>query len=134
MSIIEWDPMRDMQALMNRFPAAAANQGVQNAFIPRVDVYETKESVVVETPLAGMNPDNVEVSVEKNMLTIEGEHKQEREIDEKNYYRKEMRSGSFYRQVPLPVSVKEEGVEAVFEEGILKITCPKETPTAVKKD
>lgn len=134
MSLIHWDPMRDLQAMMNRMPAVRGNQSLaQSAFIPPVDVYETKDAVVVEAPLAGISPDDVEVSVEKTLLTIEGESTKEREVEEKNYYRKETRSGSFYRQVPLPVAVKEDGVEAIYEDGILKITCPKETPKETKK-
>jgi len=63
--------------------------------------------------------------VEKGVLTIEGESQREHEIDEKNYYRKEVRGGSFFRQVSLPVAVKEDDVSAEFTDGVLKITCPK---------
>ena len=102
-------------------------------FVPAMDVYETKDAVVVETPLAGVDPGDVQVSVEKGVLTIQGESKHEHEVDEKNYYRKELRSGSFYRQVALPVSVKEDAVQAEFSGGMLKITAPKTTPAQAKK-
>mgnify|MGYP001576294461 FL=1 len=117
MSIIRWSPM--LPQFEDLFPA--------------MDVYETEKAVVVETALPGINPDEVKVSVEKGVLTVTGESKKEHEVDDKNYYRKEMRSGSFFRQVALPAPVLEDKVEAMFEDGLLKITCPKSTQTAVKK-
>jgi len=106
---------------------------MQNTFVPAVDVYEEKNNVIVETPLAGIEPEDVNVSVEKGVLTIAGESKREREVEEKNYYRKEVRSGSFYRQVALPVAVKEDNIDASFEDGVLKVICPKTIPTKAKK-
>lgn len=135
MSIIRWspmwDPMNEMEEMMNRLPALAGQQ--PTAFMPAMDVYETADAVVVETPLTGVKPENVQVSVGKSVLTIQGESSKEREVDEKNYYRKEVRSGAFYRQIALPAAVQEDKVEAVFEEGLLKITCPKSVQSEVKK-
>ncbi len=113
MSLIRWNPMK--------------------VFTPAVDVYETDKAVVVETPLAGFNPEDVKISVENGVLTLQGEHKKEHEIEEKNYYRKEVRSGAFYRQIALPTAVLEDKVEASFEEGVLKITCPKTKSAELKK-
>lgn len=69
----------------------------------------------------------------RGVLTVKGATKKEHEVDEKNYYRKELRSGSFFRQIALPVAVKEDAVKAEFEDGVLKITCPKAASTPVKK-
>ncbi len=98
-----------------------------------MNIYDTKDAVVAETPLAGVDPKDVEVNVERGVLTVKGATKKEHEVDEKNYYRKEVRSGSFFRQVALPVAVKEDAVKAEFEDGILKITCPKVAPAVTKK-
>ncbi len=137
MSLVRWnpafDPFSDMDEVFNRLPVAANFRGVGSAFVPALDVYEDKENVVVETPLAGIDPKQVEVSVEKGVLTISGSTQKEHEVEEKNYYRKEVRSGSFYRQVPLPVGVQESNVVAEFENGILRITCPKAKGDPVKK-
>jgi HSP20 family protein len=133
MSLVRWDPFVEMEDMYNRLPAVNSQSSLKNSFVPALDVYEDKNSVIVETPLAGVAPEDVEVSVEKGVLTIRGEHRKEHEVDEKNYYRKEIRSGSFYRQVPLPVPVLESKVNAEFEDGILKITCPKAEPSASKK-
>lgn len=115
------DPFEEMEGIIGK------------AFVPAMDVYETKDAVVVEIPLAGIDPKEVKVSVEKGVLTVQGESSKEHEVEEKNYYRKEIRSGSFYRQIALPAAVKEDSVKAEFEDGILKITCPKTVPTAAKK-
>jgi HSP20 family protein len=125
-----WDPFTEMEEMMNRLPAVSPQS---KAFVPAMDVYETDKAVVVETPLAGVNPEDVKVSVEKGVLTVQGESSKEHEVDEKNYYRKEVRSGAFYRQIALPAAVQEDKVEAAFEDGMLKVTCPKATPAVVKK-
>ncbi|OGH88901.1 MAG: hypothetical protein A2537_01905 [Candidatus Magasanikbacteria bacterium RIFOXYD2_FULL_36_9] len=125
-----WDPFAEMEDTFNRLPAV---NSALKAFTPAVDVYETDKAVVVETPLAGFNPADVKVSVENGVLTLQGEHKKEHEIEEKNYYRKEVRSGAFYRQIALPTAVQEDQVEASFEDGILKISCPKTKPAEPKK-
>lgn len=132
MSIIRWSPMWDsfeeMNDMLNNLPAVN-NKG----FVPAIDVYQTDKAVVVETPLAGVRPENVSVSVEKGILTVQGHSQKQREVDEKNYYRKEVRSGSFFRQIVIPATVQEDKVEAEFNEGILKITCPKSAPASAKK-
>lgn len=98
-----------------------------------MDVYETDGAVKIEAPLAGVDPADVEVSVEDGILTVQGHSRKEHEVDEKNYYRKEVRSGSFYRQIVLPAAVKEEEVTAEFESGVLKISAPKTDQKKGKK-
>ncbi|MBD3311520.1 MAG: Hsp20 family protein [Candidatus Magasanikbacteria bacterium] len=128
-----WDPFEEMEAMMNRLPSNYNKSTMQKGFVPAIDVYEEKNNVVIEAPLAGIRPEDVDVSVEKGVLTLQGESKKEHEVEEKNYYRKEMRSGSFYRQVALPAPVKEDKIKAEFEDGVLKITCPKAEPSKAKK-
>ena len=137
MSIVRWspmwDPFEDMEEMMNRLPTAGNFNQMQKAFVPAMDMYQTEKAVVVETPLAGIRPEDVQVTVEKGVLTVQGQSKKEHEVDEKNYYRKEVRSGSFFRQVALPTPVLEDKVAAEFADGVLKITCPKASPTVSKK-
>lgn len=106
---------------------------LMRGFAPAMDMYETDKAVVVETPLAGINPEDVKVSVENGVLTVQGETQKEHEVDDKNYYRKEVRSGAFFRQVALPSAVLEDKVSAEFENGMLKIVCPKSEKSATKK-
>ncbi|PSO44849.1 MAG: Hsp20/alpha crystallin family protein, partial [Parcubacteria group bacterium QH_9_35_7] len=82
-----------------------------------------------EAPLAGIDPSNVNVSIENGVLSIKGESKKEHEVDDEDYYRKEIRSGSFFRQLSLPTKVNEDGISAEFKDGVLTITCPKKERT-----
>lgn len=135
MPIIKWepfamDPFQEMEQLF-----AAPWGGARLGFTPAVDVYQTRDAVVVETPLAGVDPNDVEITVENDVLTVRGEMKRESEVEEKNYYRKEMRTGSFYRSVALPTRVLGAKAFAESQAGMLKITLPKAPevkPTAVK--
>ena len=127
-----WDPFDDMDQLMRRNLPALNDDFNRKGFVPAVDVYETNEAVVIETLLPGVNPEQVEVSVEKGVLTIEGESQREHEIDEKNYYRKEISYGSFHRSVALPVAVNGEKAKAEYDDGVLKVTIPKEERVKAK--
>lgn len=102
-----------------------AVRGNQFGFTPAVDMYEDKDNIIVETQLGGIDPEKVDVSIENNILTIKGESQKKSEVEDKNYYRKEIRSGSFYRQIPLPTKVDGDKASAINEDGILKISIPK---------
>lgn len=104
-----------------------------NKFIPAIDVYEDKDNVIAETPITGIDPDKVDISVENDVLTITGKSEHKSEVDEKNYYRKEIRYGSFHRSVALPVSVDGSKAKAEYEDGILKVTIPKEERAKPRK-
>lgn len=125
MAIIRWrpliEPFEDTERWLDEF--APFQRG---AFVPAIDVYQTKEAVVVETTLAGIKPEEVNISIENDVLTIEGKMEKKSEVEEKDYYRKEIRSGAFHRSVALPTAVKGDQAKAVFESGILKISIPKE--------
>jgi HSP20 family protein len=127
MSLIKWTPFfpefDDMdKAMENLLPAVRGNQF---GFTPAVDMYEDKDNIVIETQLGGIDPDKVDIAIEDNILTLKGESEKKSEVDEKNYYRKEIRRGSFYRTIPLPTKVDGDNASAVNEDGILKITVPK---------
>lgn len=127
MSLIKWTPFfpefDDMEKAMESMLPAV--RGSQFGFTPAVDMYEDKENIVVETQLGGIDPEKVDISIENNVLTIKGESEKKSEIDEKNYYRKEIRRGSFYRSIPLPTKVDGDAASAVNEDGVLKISIPK---------
>lgn len=127
MSLIKWSPffepydgmekmIEEMQSLTSRSPGG---------IIPPVDMYETKEAVVVEAPIAGIDPKNIEVSIDSGVLTIKGQSQRKTEVEEKDFYRKEIRQGTVFRQITLPASVKSEGAEADYNNGVLKISLPK---------
>lgn len=121
MSLIRWSPFfyePFEESSMQKMTAGGS-------IVPPIDMYETKDAVVVETPLAGVDPNKVEISIENGMLTIKGSTERKTEVDEKNYYRKEVRSGTVFRQISLPTHVVEGKTEASFDNGILKISMPK---------
>ncbi len=127
MSLIKWTPLfsefDDMEkAMESMLPSVRGNQ---YGFAPAIDMYEDKDDVVVEVQLGGIDPDKVDISIENNVLTIKGESEKKSEIDENNYYRKEIRRGSFYRAIALPTKVESEKAEAINQDGILKISVPK---------
>jgi HSP20 family protein len=89
--------------------------------------------VVVETQLPGIDPDKVEISVENDVLTVSGSTDEKKEVKREDYYRKEIREGSFSRSVILPMGVKAGEAEAKYDKGILKITLPKAEEAKPKK-
>lgn len=89
------------------------------------DVYETHGSVVVLSCMPGVRPENVRVSIRKNLLTIAGSREEETDARYRDYSQKEIRRGSFTRTVSLPSSVDAARAEARYEEGILSIVLPR---------
>jgi len=106
--------------------------GAAGATLP-VDVYQTETSVVVKAALPGFDPAQIEVSVDNNVLTIQAKTEHKTEVDEKNYYRREMRSGSMCRSVSLPTSVVDDKAEASYENGVLTVTLPKASERTSKR-
>lgn len=106
---------------------------IKGGIIPPVDMYEKGQDLIVETPLAGIDAETIDVSVEGGVLTIKGSTERKTEVDEKDYYRKEVRSGSVYRSIPLPVQVLEGKAKARYENGMLRIELPKLTGGEGKK-
>jgi HSP20 family protein len=133
-ALIRWtpflEPFEDMDKMLNEI-----NPGMRMStmnFTPAVDMYEDKENVIIETQLAGVDPDKVDIAIENDVLTIKGESEKKSEVDEKNYYRKEIRRGSFYRSVPLPTHVIGDRATAEAIDGVLKIIVPKAPETKPK--
>ena len=94
-------------------------------WMPAVDVAEREEEYQVKVELPGVSKEDVEITMQENILTIRGEKKQEKESTGSSYHRLERSYGSFQRSFTLPTSVKHDKVEAAFNDGILTITLPK---------
>jgi HSP20 family protein len=93
--------------------------------VPSLDVFEEKDEVVIKAELPGMKKEEIEVTVSGDGVTIKGEKKQEEEVKEKDYYRRERSYGSFSRSVTLPCEVKGDEVKASFKDGVLEVRMPK---------
>lgn len=127
--LIPWRPFLEPFEDFDRWFGDKAPIG----FSPAVDIYEKGNDLIIEAPLAGIDPDKMDISVENDVLTVQGKMEKKSEVEDKNYYRREIRSGSFYRQVPLPSHVIGDKASAAYENGVLKISVPKAAEKKAKK-
>ena len=98
-------------------------------WMPSLDLSETKDSLVAKVEVPGMEPKDIQISLQESLLTIKGEKKHEKEEKDERYYRMERAYGEFTRSVRLPVAVDGSKVAASFKNGLLTVTLPK-TPAA----
>jgi len=133
-NITRWDPFSDLTPLRNMMdrlmedawvrPPASWMQGNQGAF--GFDLYETGEDFVLTATLPGVRPDDLELSVQGNMLTISGEMKsEENDNDQRTYHLRERQYGRFSRQITLPTSIQTDRIQANLEHGVLTLHVPK---------
>jgi len=124
MQLIKWEPFKEIDRFFDdRFfqPFGLFSKlGLDLA----VDVYEEKGTIVAKMSLPGVKPEEVDISLEDDMLTVSGRREEEKEVDKKDYYSKEIRRGSFSRTVSLPKSVDAGKAEAKYENGELTVTMP----------
>lgn len=99
-------------------------------WLPEVDVFERNGKIVVRADLPGMKREDIQVTVEGDLLTIKGHREEEKEVKEEHYYCSERSTGEFSRTMRLPEGVGVEGVEAKYEDGVLEVTVPR--PAAPK--
>ena len=133
--VVRWEPFGEMVSLHD-----AVNRLFEDSFIRPsawplpfdggnlsvpMDVIETKDNVVVKVSTPGVKPEDIDISVVGDTLTIKGETKSEEQFEEGSYIRKERRFGSFQRTLSLPASVTSDKAKAEFENGVLTLTLPK---------
>lgn len=98
-----------------------------------IDVYQTDTEIVIKSTIAGVKPEDLDVSINNDMVTIKGERKNEEAVSAENYYYQECYWGHFSRSVVLPVDVISEKSEASLKNGILTIRLPKADNTKIKR-
>jgi len=141
MNLVTYDPFRELRALqdeVNRvfsssFSRSGETELMRGAWSPNVDIFENKDQIVLEAELPGMKPEDVDISIENNVLTIHGERKFEKKDEGDNYHRIERSYGSFTRSFTLPPTVSSENVDATFENGILRLTLAKREEAKPKR-
>lgn len=104
---------------------------------PAVDVHQTDNDVVVTADLPGFDREEVEVSITGDTLTLSGEHKENQDVTDEHYIRRERRFGRFIRTIPLPVEVNAAGATAGYKNGTLRVVLPKSErarPKSIKVD
>lgn len=119
-----WDQMEQMAREMSRFMPWTEENDANPLGIP-VDVYETEDEVVVKAEVPGIKKEDLEINLQDNILTIRGQTTQEEEVREEGYYRKELRTGSFYRAIQLPSEVKQDAITATCDNGVCTVKAPK---------
>ncbi len=112
---------------------AAANDSDNAEGQLTIDVYQTENDIVIKSTIAGVKPEDLDVSINNDMVTVKGERKNEEEVENGNYYYQECYWGSFSRSVLLPVDVIPEKADASLKNGILTIRLPKADTTKTKK-
>jgi HSP20 family protein len=134
MAIVRFEPFRDLQGLqerMNRMFDESYRRGGEEDYAlggtwaPAVDIYEQDGTLVLKAELPGVDPKEVQLNVENNVLTIRGERKLENEVKKENYHRVERAYGSFTRSFHLPNTVDTNNIKAEFKDGVLKVSLPK---------
>ena len=136
MALVRWDPVREIDSLqgeMNRLFSTffdtptnrGGNGGAVRRWIPAMDLVETDEHFVLKADLPGMTESDVNIEIEKNVLTVSGERKAEHEEKHEGYYRLERSTGAFSRSLTLPEGIDAGAVSASFDNGVLEVRIPK---------
>jgi HSP20 family protein len=133
--VVRWEPFNEMVSLRDAVgrlfedsfirPGAWPLPFDDGSFSVPADVIETKDNVLVKMSVAGIKPEDIDISVVGDTLTIKGETKSEENFEGANYLRKERRFGSFQRTFSLPTAVAADNAAAEFENGVLTLTLPK---------
>jgi HSP20 family protein len=132
----EFEKMRrDMDRLWDSFFEGRSVRKAQEEgeWHPSLDVSETKGDLVVKAELPGIDPKDIDISVNEGVLTIKGEKRQEKEEKEEGYHLVERSYGSFTRSIRLPREIQNDKINASYKNGVLKITLPK-SEEAKKKE
>jgi len=128
-SLMRRDPFEgvvSLQQAMNRlFEESFVKPSLSQDMNLALDMYETDENVVVKLAVPGVKPEDIEVTVTGDTLTIKGQLEAEEETNDRNYHLRERRYGSFVRSVTLPAPVQVDQTSAEFENGVLTLTAPK---------
>lgn len=126
-----WEPSRgfptdtQLNRLFNDFFGRANQDQNLTTWAPAVDIYEGEHELVVKADLPDIKPEELDIRVENNILTIRGERKFENKVDEKNYLRVERAYGSFARSFSLANTVNSDAIKADYKDGVLTLVVPK---------
>ncbi len=130
-NLSRWEPVHDIVTLreaMDRLFDEAFTRPVMSmggAEMPAIDLFQTNDEVVIKAALPGLDPNDIQINLTADVLTLRGDYKQEDEVKDATYHIREHRHGIFERSVMLPASVQPDKARAEFDKGILSITLPK---------
>ena len=136
MAIVRWEPFRDLVAVQDRLNrifddafrgnprGSEQDWALGGQWAPPVDIFEHEGNLVLKAELPGIEPKDVDVRVENNVLTLRGERKVETEVKHEKYHRVERAYGTFSRSFTLPSVVDTEKIKAEYKDGVLQVTLP----------
>src|SRR5215471_7595061 len=131
-TIARWEPFRGVTTLHDQFNRLfndvferKGEETSLSAWAPAVDIYETEHELVVKADLPDIDPKDLDIRVENNLLTIRGERKFEKQVSEENYLRVERSYGSFARSFTLASTVNADAIKADYQSGVLSLSIPK---------
>jgi HSP20 family protein len=139
-AITHWDPFRGLTSLQDQvnrlFDNTHEGRGGQAdlaTWAPAVDIYEGENELIAKVDLPGVSESDIDLRVENNMLTIRGERKFEKSVNEENYLRVERAYGSFTRTFSLPNTVNPDAINATYNQGVLTVHIPKREESKPKQ-
>lgn len=133
MALVRWQPYREMQDVrreMNRLfedmlAPSGRGDGMSIAFAPPAELEETEDSYKVKLELPGMEPEDIDIDVMAEAISIKGERKTEKKEEDEGMTRSEFRYGRFQRVIPLPGRIDNQNASAECKNGVLQVTLPK---------
>ena len=141
MAITRWDPFRELMSLqneMNRLFSRSYGSGDvldvgSRTWAPPLDIHEREDAYVITAEVPGVEPGNIEVTLEDSVLTIRGERRFYDKVEEESFHRVERRFGQFVRQLTLPGQVDGDKIDASYRDGLLTLTVPKSEAAKPKR-
>jgi HSP20 family protein len=142
MAVVKWDPFRDLVSIQDRMnrlfeqtlSRSRGEEGVTaTTWTPAVDIYETADTIVMKAELPGVTREDIHIQIDGSTLTLKGERRFARDVQEESYLRIERAYGSFHRSFALPATVQQENVRAVLKDGVLELTLPKAEDSKPKR-
>jgi HSP20 family protein len=134
MAIVRFEPFRELMSLQDRMnrlfsesyrPQGEDDWALGGTWAPAVDIYEHENNIVIKAELPGVDPKDVDIRLDNNVLTVQGERKLDNEVKKENYHRVERSYGAFTRSFTLPTTVDPSGIKAEYKDGVLRVTLPK---------
>jgi HSP20 family protein len=131
MTLVRWQPFKDftnLQREMNQLFDTLDNREdnfLSTAFVPAAEIDIDTHNIYLNLEVPGLKPEEIEIQVNHRYVYVTGERKEEKTSEDKGIKRSEFRYGKFQRTIALPHKVQQEGVEAKYEHGVLKLTLPK---------
>ena len=139
-TIARWEPFRAVTTLQDQINRLfndtferTGDESNLSAWAPAVDIYETEQELVVKADLPDVDPKDLDIRVENNILTIRGDRKFEKKVNEENYLRVERSYGSFARSFTLANTVDSDAIKAEYQNGVLTLSIPKKEEAKPKQ-